>query len=229
MDTFIAGNVLWPESWTKLHVYFIPDLAEIKDLVDVYQRVIEDFAFLAPVPDEWLHATVQMIDQPAAQDISPQQRAELEAGLRQQISGLAPFTLTVGGAVAGRSGVVLDLTPDAEFTEIIHRARAVIRDVLGDASVRYSSSRPHITLGYARDHGDSGAVQSKLRHVTDQRATMTVAEVSLVDVIQDPARHEYRWRRLARFPFHTRTQVSAARRRAGLEPVPTAADIEPMR
>lgn len=225
MDTFISGDVLWPEGWTKLHVYVIPDLAQIKELVDIYQGVINEFPFISPVPDEWLHATVQMIGGVAARDVTAQHRAELETGLRQQISSLAPFEMTVGGAIASGSGVVLDLTPDDEFIDIIHRTREVIRDVLGDASVTYSSARPHITLGYARAQGDSGVVASKLRRATDQRATLTVAQVSLVDAIQDRERHQYRWTRLADFPLkHRGAQTVTAGLPRGLHAVPHAAE-----
>lgn len=202
MDTFIAGDMLWPEGWTCLHLYVLPKLAEIKDLVDIYQSVIAEFPFLSRVPDEWLHVTVQMIGQPAARDVSPEQLAELSTGLRENLAGIDPFTLTVGGALAGCGGVLLDLTPDSEFTQLVHQSRAVITDVLGEDAVMYNHGRPHMALAYACHHGDSGVVQSKLRHATDWRATMTVDEVSLVDVIQDPTRHQFRWKRLDRVSFH---------------------------
>ena len=201
MDTFIAGDTLWPEGWTKLHLYVIPDLREITPLVDLYWEVIDQFDFIAPVRDEWLHATVQMIDGRPAREVSPDQRAELEARLRDQFSQLPAFTVTAGGAVANRSSVVLDLTPDRDFAEIIHRSRAVIREVLGEDAVKYSNSRPHVTLGYARGPGDSGVVQSKLRNATDQRPALTMADVRLVDVTQDPVLHEYRWDEIARVPL----------------------------
>jgi 2'-5' RNA ligase len=226
VDTFISGEVLWPHGWTKLHVYVLLDLAEIKDLVDVYQCVIEEFSFIAAVPDEWLHATVQMIGGVAARDVSPEQRAELEIGLRQRISGLASFEMMVGGAIATSSGVVLDLTPDDEFVEMTYRTQEVICDVLGHGAVAYSSARPHITLGYASAHGDSGAVASKLRRATDQRATVTVAKVSLVDVIQDRERHQYRWTRLADISLeHDDTQAVTVGPPRGLRAVPDAAEF----
>ena len=201
MDTFITGDTLWPEGWTKLHLYVIPDPHEITPLVDLYRGVIDQFEFLSPVRDEWLHATVQMIDGPPAREVTPDQGAELETRLRDQFGQLPPFTMTAGGAVANRSSVVLDLTPDRDFTEIIHRSRTVIRDVLGENAIKYSSCRPHITLGYARGPGDSGVVQSNLRNATDRRATLTITEVWLVDVTQDPMLHEYRWDEIARVPL----------------------------
>lgn len=202
VDTFVAGDVLWPEGWTRLHLYVLPNLAEIKDLVDIYQSVIAEFPFMSPVPDEWLHAIVQMIEQPAARDVTPKQLDDLSTNLRENLAGVSSFTLTAGGAVAGRSGVVLDMTPDTKFSQIVHRSRAIIADVLGDEAVKYSHARPHVTLAYACDHGDSVVVQSKLRNATDRRATMTVDEVSLVDVIQDPTRHQYRWKRIDRFALN---------------------------
>lgn len=128
MDTFIAGDTLWPEGWTKLHLYVVPDPHEIKPLVDMYREVIDQFECISPVRDEWLHATVQMIDGRPAREVTPDQGAELEARLREQFSQLPAFAVTAGGAVANRSGVVLDLTPDRDFTELIHRSRSAIRD-----------------------------------------------------------------------------------------------------
>jgi 2'-5' RNA ligase len=191
----------WPPDWTKLHVYFLPDPAELKPLVDTYRGVLEGLDFLSPQPDEWLHATVAVVDGVPARDVPAAQRAELEQRLRQVLVGMAPFQVTCGPAIAGRSTVALDMVPDREFHELTEQVRRAAGKVFEDDAVQYSSGRPHITLAYAIGDGDSGILQAKLRNATDLRVALTVDTVHLVDVVADAERFQFRWEELAALPL----------------------------
>ncbi|WP_157777224.1 2'-5' RNA ligase family protein [Nocardia terpenica] len=191
----------WPEDWTKLHVYFCPDPVEIAPLVDAYRSVLDGVDFLSPQPDEWLHATVMVVDGVPAREVSERQRADLEHHLRQAVSEIPAFTLTCGPATAGRSSIALDLVPDRDFLRLVDRVKVAAGAVFGPEAVRYSNGRPHITLGYARGDGDSGIIQTALRNATDLRVTLTVDTVRLVDVLVDTERVQFRWQELAVLPL----------------------------
>lgn len=203
MDTYLVDQLKlrWPADWTKLHVYFTPKPAEIKPLTDAYRELLAEADFLARQPEDWLHATVMVVDGVAARDVGERQRAELTERLRAAVAELPAFTVTCGPALAGRSSVALDLVPDRDFAELTSRVRAAAAEVFGPEAVRYTSGRPHITLAYATGTGDSGILQGRLRNATDQRVTLTVDTVRLVDVLVDTELCQFRWTELAALPL----------------------------
>lgn len=187
----------WPADWTKLHVYFVPDPVEIKPLIDAYRAIVDDLDFVARQPDDWLHATIMVVDGIAARDVTALQRANLTARLAKTVGEIPSFTVTCGPAIAGRSSIALDMVPDRDIAALISRVRAIGAEVFGDEAVKYSSGRPHITLAYATGDEDSGIVQGKLRDATDLRMTLTVDSVRLVDVLLDAELFQFRWEELA--------------------------------
>jgi hypothetical protein len=119
--------------------------------------------------------------------------------------------------LATDGGVLLDLSPDDPLGDLVARVRAAVARVLGDQHLAPAGGLPHITLGYATGDTDSGPVCSGLRRVRPRRAGITVDRVHLVDVVQDPGRHECRWTSVAEIPL----AVPAARGRATrMKPAP---------
>ncbi|MEV0385011.1 2'-5' RNA ligase family protein [Nonomuraea sp. NPDC050643] len=205
MDRFIQDNVVWPEGITKMHVYLVPDLELNKELAALVQdcrAVIGRFPGIGIVPDAWLKATLQLVTGVTGPELGAEEREALGAALAGTLAEIEPFTLSVGPALAGATGVALDLDqdlPGQALHECYERVRAAIVSVLGDGSVEYSALPPHLTLGYGLDSFDSGPVQEALRRrVRPGRATWLLDEVWLVEVTQDVSENQYRWLRPAR-------------------------------
>lgn len=164
MKTFIAGSRLWPAGVTLLHVYALPRTEEIGDLVRACRPVLDRTGVIAPVADEWLHATLVKIGVPAA-GVGPDRRADLVEALRRNLADVAPFRLVAGPPLATGSGVLLDLTPDDRLADLVTRVHTAAADVVGEHLLTPPSGPPHITLGYAIGDTDSGPVDSALRRI----------------------------------------------------------------
>lgn len=208
VQRFIQGATVWPSGWTKLHVYVTPrpdrDVG-LWRLIALSREVMADYPAVVMVPDEWLHATVQMVDGRPAADVDADQRAALVDALHHQVAAVPAFDVVVGPAMANRAGVLLDMDgdqPGEPWAVLSGRVRAAIGEVFGESALSYEPGPPHVTLGYAGGGEDSGIVQSRLRrHVRPGRAGMHVDAVILVDVIQDQAANAYRWTQIARVPL----------------------------
>lgn len=203
MNRYLAPPNLWPDGWTKLRVYYLPRSDEISELLDAYRPVLEQFDCIAPVPGQWLHETLAVLQDRPARAVSAEQRSALETALRERVGSLPAFSVTAGGALASRHGVMLDLTPDRDFAELQRRARTAVASIFGAVAARYDGGRPHIPLAYGTGPGDSAVIQGQLRNATDLRATLTVDDVRLVDVTQDLDLQTVRWEELARIPLRT--------------------------
>ncbi|NUW30531.1 hypothetical protein HTZ77_03705 [Nonomuraea sp. SMC257] len=200
MDKFIQGSTVWPEGITKMHLYLVPDLEvnkELASLVRDCRAVIDRYPGIQIVPDPWLKATLQLITGVTGAQVNASTREALSDALAAALAELEPFTLSVGPALAGATGVALDLDqdlPGQRLYECYERVRAAIVSVLGDGAVEYSALPPHLTLGYGLESFDSGVVQEALRRqVRPGRAAWLLDEIWLVEVTQDVVHNQYRW------------------------------------
>lgn len=208
MKPFLTGGRLWPPGWTRLHVYLLPDLARDRDLARLVhgcRAAMAPFPFLAPVPDPWLHVTVQPVMGVPAAEIGPAERAKLADRLTEALADVPAFTLTAGSPLASVTVVLADLDGDlpGQHLHTVHaRCREAVAAVLGSEAVAYEAMPGHLTLAYATGTGDSGRVQAALRQqVRPSHATLTVGAVHLLDVTQDLRTASYHWTPVARIPL----------------------------
>lgn len=204
----MTGGRIWPPGWTRLHAYLLPELRHdhgLAQLVAGCRTTVAAFDFLAPVPDAWLHVTVQPVMGVPAAEIGPGDRDKLVARLTDALADVPAFTLTAGSPQASITVVLADLDGDlpGQPLHTVHgRTRAAIEDVLGPSALAYDALPGHLTLAYATGAGDSGQVQAALRkRVRPGHAPLTVRAVHLVDVAQDVRGSAYRWTPIARVPL----------------------------
>lgn len=188
-----------------LHLYLLPDLDRDHELATLIAGCRDAFIQFAaidrPIPDEWLHVTVQAIHLAGAEPVSPQTRHELVSALTAAFATAPAFTTQVGSVLGYSTGVVADLHDDAPLEDLIDRARTAIAAVCGDEAIAADTRPAHLTLAYAHGEQDTDPVARGLRRVRPSHAPMTVAAVHLVDVEQDPKGCVYRWTPVHTFPL----------------------------
>ncbi|MBV1852770.1 hypothetical protein [Catellatospora tritici] len=209
MKRFLTRKRTWPDGFSLLHVYLLPDLdhdLDLARLVDDCGQVLSAYDFIKPVPTPWLHATVAPVMGVPAATVDAATRAEFAARLRVALGGLPAFTLSAGSPLAGSTTVGLDLDgdlPGQPLHTVYTLTRKVIGELFGPGALAYDAMPGHVTLAYATGSGDSGEVQSTLRtRVRPSHAPMTVRQVHLVDVTQHRGDLVYySWRVLDRIPL----------------------------
>ena len=189
-----------------LQLYLVPDLRRDRQLADLVGRcreVLQVFPAVARwVPDEWLHVTVQPINHGVVEPLVLPTRRALVAELAAGIGRVPAFTMRLGSPRPYGAAVIADVADGGPVDVLIERARQIITAVSGPAAVRADSRPAHLTLAYANGEQDSEPVQRALRrHVWPSHAPMTVAEVELVEVEQDPQQCVYRWTKVRTFPL----------------------------
>ncbi|MEU3402932.1 2'-5' RNA ligase family protein [Streptomyces sp. NPDC006670] len=142
-----------------------------------------------------LHITVEMVADVASADIGADERQDLIRALRKELATAAPFGTQVGPPIANSAGAVLDVWPDDEAVALQERVRSAIRSTRGETALQHQTGRPHMSLGYAYDSGDSDELNSTLRNtITPRRAPLQVDAVHLLDVRYDTAPDTGGWR-----------------------------------
>lgn len=205
MKPFFNPARVWPSEQRVLELYVVPDLARDHDLAALVAGCRDVFtqfpATDKPIPDEWLHVTVQPINDGVAEPVPPQARQELIAKLATTFAATPSFTTQVGSVLAYATGIVADVHDDAPFEDLVGRARTAVAAVCGTGAVAYDTLPAHMALAYANGEQDSDPVARALRRVRPSHAPMTVDAVHLVEVEQDPERCLYRWTTVHTFPL----------------------------
>ncbi|AKH83976.1 hypothetical protein AA958_19305 [Streptomyces sp. CNQ-509] len=202
---FKRADTSWPEGETLLHVYALCDLAShpaLAALVRGARAALRDFP-LSHVEDRWLHITIDQITDQVASAIGQDERDQLADALTEHLRDTDPFDLTVGSLLSSRFGVIADLHPDEPLIRLHEAVRATIRDVRGEAAVRYPWGVQHLTISYATQEADSDEAQRLLHRVRPGHAPLRVDAVHLVDVTADSTAKTITWAHLAAIPLGT--------------------------
>ncbi|MFD5111766.1 hypothetical protein ACFWNG_05530 [Streptomyces sp. NPDC058391] len=102
--TFQQGKDLWEEGKTPslAHAYVPVDLGRNPELAELVHgiRAATKADPITHVGDEWLHITLCQLSSKSAAEVTAAERQTLTAELARQMQGIAPFTITVGSALA---------------------------------------------------------------------------------------------------------------------------------
>jgi hypothetical protein len=198
MRSAFCEERLWAAGRRELTLLALPDLERDRELADLIGKVrdvaIRYPATDRPLPDQWLHMTVQAInhtlDDPAVSDSS---RNRLIVELEKVFATTAAFTVMVGSVMAYGVGIMCDVHADKPFSAMAERVRAVVADICGPDSIRHDSRPAHMMLSYSHGDQDGDPLQRLLRRLRPGLAPMTVDTIVLAEVVQDPQGCAYRW------------------------------------
>jgi len=174
MQPFFSPRKLWPGGGPYPH--FIIELGGHPGFTAFARGYRE---YLAPcagalgiVPDEWLHATVQGIFQPAGRE----QMEQLGAAARRELAGMAAFDVEAGPARVGQTAVTVYLYPKDGMAELAGRLRAAAGSVPGIA-LRPPDGEffAHATLAYSRLDWDARQLDQSVKAEPVRRASITAA------------------------------------------------------
>lgn len=213
MEPYFAGERLWAAGTTSLELYVVPDLdvdRSLGSVLDHAARVLEPLPQVALTP---YHATILPITRTPAALIEQSRRRALGTSIEDVTSVTPAFEILAGPPQAGSMGVLMDTYPDTQVNDLVSRLRLAITQVVPDSTAAGYNNPAHLTLGYGRQHADSGLITSALRRgVRPSHAPLTISRLLLVRTRQDVERCQFRWRVVRDFP------LAAAPRTAVLRP-----------
>ncbi|MFE5593070.1 hypothetical protein [Streptomyces sp. NPDC056549] len=198
--TFQQGKNVWQASTAPslVHAYAPVNLGsnpELAHLVRGIRAATKDDP-LTHVGDEWFHIALYQLSVKGAAEVTAAERKALAAELKGQMETVAPFTITVGSALAYGTGIVFDLGPDGPLNELRTAATRAFEAVLGSEATSYETGVLHLTESYATaevglDHYHQ--IHRRLRRVRPSHAPLRIDTVALVDVVANDAEKTITW------------------------------------
>ncbi|GHH69536.1 2'-5' RNA ligase family protein [Promicromonospora soli] len=185
----------WRPGWqvgTRFYAWHITqdDQPNVWDLVRRYRDAVGTFDTLDPIPDSWLHMTLQGVGHVENIDTATRDRAT--NSVAQRLRTLAPITTTYTRAhIVGEAVILPPDNPEA-FADVRRAIRAGITDALGECPESEDGFRAHISVAYSNATTDAAPIRAALdRAEPTTPAPATYTHVSLIRMHRDHRMYEW--------------------------------------
>jgi hypothetical protein len=171
------------------------DQPQLLQLAGTFRDALSSFTTLTPVPDSWLHLTMQGIG--FTDDIGVQQIDRLAEAARARIGRLREARVSFGDVVVGDEAIALVAASAEPIIAMRLAARRAMADVLGEDQVAENADRfrPHASLAYVASDGPALPYIAAVEAIEACPATALITHVDLIEMHRDD--RMYQWQVIA--------------------------------
>ena len=193
----ITRHWWWRPGWqpgSRLYTFHFTFAAQpaVQELAAQAREQLAAFAWLDPVPGEWLHCTTQGVG--FAGEVSEADLSAIADAARARFATVAAAAVTITAPHAAGEGALCDVVPAGSLDRARDAARAAIADVWGADRVPEAPEwTPHVSVAYANADGPADPVDAALTGI--QPATAILSALDLIRLGRD--RHVYEWETIA--------------------------------
>ncbi|WP_246203803.1 2'-5' RNA ligase family protein [Streptomyces tailanensis] len=146
---------------------------------------------LTPIPDRWLHLTMQgigFVGEVEETDV----RAVADAA-RRRLADVPAFGLRIGPEVIAPEAVLLHVHPDGPVREVRTAIRAAIGDVFGPGQVPETAEgfTPHVSVAYSAGDGPVEPIARALSGLKTAAAQARISTAELIVIHRDNQMYEW--------------------------------------
>lgn len=163
--------------WYAVHTTF-HEHAELHVHAQQWRRVLAPFTQLDPVPDEWLHLTMQGVGRRG--EVKDADVETIADRATARLSRIEPFDLTFGAPEFTPEAVRFEPTPATP----VAAARAEVRNAIASRWSEVPESAdgfiPHVTIGYGNRLEDAGPIVEALTAADIPPVTIRITHIDLI-------------------------------------------------
>lgn len=152
---------------------------------------------LTPIPDQWLHLTMQgigFVGETSEQDV----QAIVDAA-HTSLAAVPAFDLQIGPEVLDPEAVLLHVDPDSRVRAVRDAIRNAIGDVLGEVPEKAEGFTPHVSVAYSAGNGPAAPIAQILAGLDPAPARAHISSAELIVIHRD--NHMYEWEPYAKVPL----------------------------
>ncbi|MFI9343309.1 2'-5' RNA ligase family protein [Streptomyces sp. NPDC052773] len=144
---------------------------------------------LTPIPDRWLHLTMQGIGF-VGEAKEPDVHAIVEVA-RERLAAVPSFDIRIGPVVLHSEAVLLPVHPDGPVRQVRDAIRASIGEVLGEVPEKAESFTPHVSVAYSAADGPAAPIMEALRELDPEPARARISSAELIIIHRDNRMYEW--------------------------------------
>ncbi|MBZ3906554.1 2'-5' RNA ligase family protein [Streptomyces griseiscabiei] len=172
--------------------------ADVHRLAAEYRSALAPFGTgLTPVPDRWLHLTMQgigFVGETTEQDVNT-----IVEVATTRLAAIPAFDLRIGPDVLDPEAVLLRVHPDGPVRNIRNAIREAIGEVLGEIPEKAEGFTPHVSVAYSAGAGPAEPVAHLLDGIDLAPAQARISSAELIVIHRD--NRMYEWESFARVPL----------------------------
>jgi 2'-5' RNA ligase len=196
--TELRDHWWWRPGWrvgTRFYAWHITldDAPELYPLAEYWRERLRAFEYLDPIPDRWLHLTMQGVGR--VEDVPDRTRDRVVGAVRQRLAELGPVRVTFQRPVVHSEAVVLPAIPPTAVDAVRRAVRTGMSDAIGADAVpeRAEGFQPHVSLAYVnRDRGAAAVVEAIETADEPEAVSVGIRHTSLLELHRDNQMYEWR-------------------------------------
>ncbi|MEU6557840.1 2'-5' RNA ligase family protein [Streptomyces sp. NPDC046915] len=163
---------------------------EVHRLAAQYRKALTPLGdVLTPVPDRWLHLTMQGIG-----FVEEVQEADVHAivdAARPRLAAIPAFDAQIGPHAPDPEAVLLHVHPDGPVRAIRDAIRHAIGDVLPEVPENADGFTPHVSVAYSASDGPAAPLYQALDDTDLTPARARIASAELIVIHRDNQMYEW--------------------------------------
>jgi 2'-5' RNA ligase len=171
---------------------------DVHRLASEYRKALAPLGdILTPIPDRWLHLTMQGIG--FVGDVEEEDIRKVAEAARVRLAAVPAFDVEIGPAVLDPEAVLLHCHPDGPVRAVRDAIRRAIGDVLGEVPERAEGFTPHVSVAYSASDGPAEPIARVLSGLDLRPARARISGAELIVIHRD--NHMYEWKSFAKVPL----------------------------
>ena len=177
-------------SFYTWHLTFA-DAPDAHRLASVYRAQLAHLPGLDPIPDRWLHLTMQGVG--FTDEVDEGDVIKIAHAAQERLREVPSFDLALGPAVTDPEVVRLRVSPQESVARIRTTIRAAIADVWGDDDVPEAADgfNPHVSVAYSNSAGPARPILDAVSFDEPTPVTVPIRAAQLIILNRDHG--EYQW------------------------------------
>ncbi|WP_232108075.1 2'-5' RNA ligase family protein [Streptomyces gossypiisoli] len=152
---------------------------------------------LTPIPDQWLHLTMQGIG--FVGEVKEAAVHAIAEAARLRLASVPAFDLGIGPAVLDPEAVLLHVHPDGPVRAVRDSIRAAIGEVLGNVPEKAEGFTPHVSVAYSASDDPADLIAQALAENDATPARARISSAELIVIHRDNCMYE--WETFAKVPL----------------------------
>ncbi|MEH0660995.1 2'-5' RNA ligase family protein [Streptomyces stelliscabiei] len=144
---------------------------------------------LTPIPDQWLHLTMQGIG--FVGEIKEQDLNAIVDAARTRLAAIPAFDVQIGPEVLDPEAVLLHVHPDGPVRTVRNTIRKAIGDVLDEVPENAEGFTPHVSVAYSAADGPAESIAQVLAGLALTPAQARISTAELIVIHRDNKMYEW--------------------------------------
>ncbi|MFF3749876.1 2'-5' RNA ligase family protein [Streptomyces sp. NPDC002018] len=196
---YMRNHWWWRSGWSVGRRFYTWHLVfdgqrDVHRFAQQYRAALTGVGGLDPIPEQWLHLTMQgigFIDEVEQRDVD-----DIVTAARTRLASVPAFDVTLSAPVIDPEAVLVPVRPNEPVRAVRDAVRSAIGDVLPEVPEEAEGFRPHVSVAYSSGDGPASALGDALDAADIEPATARIASAELIVLHRD--HRMYEWRRYAR-------------------------------